>query len=405
MAGTAPAPARPGRPLRALGGLVLVLLGWGLWRLPGITDRANRLIPQLASSRPPPAIAARPMPLRPPMLPVLAQPPPSLLALARPVRAGRAPAWQPPLQTALFQPPPAAGAPALRPAPVARAPTPATARPAPAVPVPAAAAPPTAFALASLAYDRLRGGRRRDAAALFDAALSLEPDNRQWRADRRALGRHWQAEAFALVRESPANRLNAPGAGLPGAAASPVLGGGQAGASLAFVPDPLARRPIAVVARVVAAVDPMGGFDRQSAQGALGVRLALLPGLSVTAERLQPLAGGRGQFTLRLAGGGRSGRFDGYGEAGVLERGDIYAGAQATARVLRVGPATLAAGAWGSVQTGATQAGASTVWRVDVGPQLAVPVGRLRLAADWRQRVAGNAAPGSGPVLTVSAGF
>jgi hypothetical protein len=96
---------------------------------------------------------------------------------------------------------------------------------------------------------------------------------------------------------------------------------------------------------------------------------------------------------------------DGYGEAGVLENGAVYAGAQATGRVLRVGPATLAAGAWGSVQTGPAMAASTAVWRVDVGPQVAVPLGRLRLAADWRQRVAGNAAPGSGPVLTVSAGF
>jgi hypothetical protein len=383
-----------------------------MWRLPGIIDRADRLLPQLAAGRPLPAIAVRPMPQqvqRPPLPPLSAPPPPVLLASARPVRAARPALLQLPLPMARLQPQAAAALPAPFPALAPGAPSPATAPPAiaphaPAMPAPAAVAP-TAFSLASLAYDRLRSRRRRDAAALFDAALSLEPGNRQWRQDRRALGRHWQAEAFALVRESPASRFNAPGAGLPGAAASPVLGGGQAGASLAFVPDPLARRPIAAVARVVAAVDPVGGLDRQSAQAALGVRLGLLPGLSVTAERLQPLAGGRGQFTLRLAGGGRVGRFDGYGEAGVLERGDIYAGGQATARVLNVGPATLAAGAWGSVQTGATQAGTSTVWRVDVGPQVMVPVGRLRLAADWRQRVAGNAAPGSGPVLTVSAGF
>ncbi|QQN74815.1 hypothetical protein [Croceicoccus sp. YJ47] len=59
------------------------------------------------------------------------------------------------------------------------------------------------------------------------------------------------------------------------------------------------------------------------------------------------------------------------------------------------------AGAWAGAQSGAA--------RVDVGPTVAalVPVGPgfARIAVDWRQRVAGDAEPGSGPVLTLSAGF
>jgi hypothetical protein len=51
------------------------------------------------------------------------------------------------------------------------------------------------------------------------------------------------------------------------------------------------------------------------------------------------------------------------------------------------------------------QTGNPDVWRVDVGPSLSVKVKGIRIEADWRQRVGGNAAPGSGPVLTVSAGF
>ena len=41
------------------------------------------------------------------------------------------------------------------------------------------------------------------------------------------------------------------------------------------------------------------------------------------------------------------------------------------------------------------------------GATLAVPLGSGggRLTADWRFRVAGNAAPASGPALTLSAGF
>ena len=58
-------------------------------------------------------------------------------------------------------------------------------------------------------------------------------------------------------------------------------------------------------------------------------------------------------------------------------------------------------GVWGGAQRGAS--------RLDVGPTATVsfhvgPVG-TRLSADYRWRVAGNAAPGSGPVVTLSAGF
>lgn len=59
-------------------------------------------------------------------------------------------------------------------------------------------------------------------------------------------------------------------------------------------------------------------------------------------------------------------------------------------------------GAWGARQRGAA--------RLDVGPTASVTVrladtASARLAADWRFRIAGDARPGSGPALTVSAGF
>jgi len=61
----------------------------------------------------------------------------------------------------------------------------------------------------------------------------------------------------------------------------------------------------------------------------------------------------------------------------------------------------LGLGLWGGVQRGAG--------RLDLGPSLAliVPAGerRLRFTLDWRQQVAGNAAPGSGPALSVGTDF
>ncbi|MEP7223149.1 MAG: hypothetical protein ABI673_10855 [Novosphingobium sp.] len=56
---------------------------------------------------------------------------------------------------------------------------------------------------------------------------------------------------------------------------------------------------------------------------------------------------------------------------------------------------------------GGAQRGAS---RVDVGPSAGIVLrlgdaAAARLAMDWRFRVAGHAAPASGPAVTLSAGF
>jgi hypothetical protein len=60
------------------------------------------------------------------------------------------------------------------------------------------------------------------------------------------------------------------------------------------------------------------------------------------------------------------------------------------------------AGAWGGAQKGAS--------RLDLGPAATMGLGlgasaSARLALDWRFRVTGDAAPSSGPALTLSAGF
>lgn len=71
--------------------------------------------------------------------------------------------------------------------------------------------------------------------------------------------------------------------------------------------------------------------------------------------------------------------------------------------IARLGPALLRAGggAWGGAQKGAS--------RLDMGPSatLGFPLGGAgaRVSADWRFRLAGSAAPESGPALTISAGF
>jgi hypothetical protein len=61
----------------------------------------------------------------------------------------------------------------------------------------------------------------------------------------------------------------------------------------------------------------------------------------------------------------------------------------------------LGGGAWAGGQRGAK--------RADIGPTAIVSLplggGAMRVAADWRLRVAGDALPASGPAVTISAGF
>ena len=288
-------------------------------------------------------------------------------------------------------------------------------------PMQAAPAPPAApdgnafpgFDLATRAYAALATGDRRHAERLFGAALvaagaPAPPQAEAWRGAQRRLNRHWLGEAYTLRRDTGSSRDAGGGGG--SAAATPVLGGGQSGGMLAYALDPLAPRPVAVIGRIYAAHSPAGGIDGATAQGAVGLRWQVTPGLTLTAERLVAVGNDTtGDWNLRVAGGGqvRRGRItlDGYAEAGVRGNGDAYAGAQARATteigrarqlVFSAGP-----GAWGSIQHAQ-----STVGRLDLGAGViaTTPVG-VTISADWRWRVTGNAAPGSGPAVTVSAAF
>ncbi|MEM1133975.1 MAG: hypothetical protein AAGH53_13670 [Pseudomonadota bacterium] len=73
---------------------------------------------------------------------------------------------------------------------------------------------------------------------------------------------------------------------------------------------------------------------------------------------------------------------------------------------------SLGAGLWSGGQGPVDDAGGSgiaSVARLDVGPRAALNLSvagqPAQLAVDWRQRVAGNADPGSGPALTLSTRF
>lgn len=206
--------------------------------------------------------------------------------------------------------------------------------------------------------------------------------------------KRWSAEAYVFARA----------AGPTDFASAALLGGGQSGGALAFTPRPDAPRPLSIVLRGAVAHSDLG-----SAQAALGVRWRLLPGLSLSAERL--FAAGPDAvdgWTLRLAGGGqghaRGLDWSAYGEAGIaggtaFADGQAFVGAPLRRGALAV---TLGAGVWG-----AAQADGALIDRLDAGPSLRLRHDRLPLglSADWRFRLAGNAEPGSGPALTVYASF
>jgi hypothetical protein len=202
----------------------------------------------------------------------------------------------------------------------------------------------------------------------------------------------WSLSAWVLVRDDGGSLALAPGGTLGGSQAGARLtygiGGGVSLSGRAYLP--LRQRSGAELAP---------GIDWQPMRS--------LP-LHLLAERRQRLGReGRNAFALTLYGGASRAltprvRLDAYGQAGVvgLQHRDLFAdGALRVAR--RIGPIELGAGLWGAAQPGARRldAGPSLSWR------LPVRAANLRLQADWRVRVAGEAAPGSGPSLTLAADF
>jgi hypothetical protein len=210
--------------------------------------------------------------------------------------------------------------------------------------------------------------------------------------------RRWSASGWAIVR----------GAGPGGGVATPQLGGGQAGLRVARTLD--ARGSLAIAARVATALD-----TRQQ-EGALGLewRPTRLP-VRLVAERRFGLARQRGGAAAGLVAGVSAEplpigfRLDGYAQAGAVLRDRMEGYADGALRIarpaLRTGGGTilsLGVGAWGAAQRDAR--------RLDVGPSalLEVPLGdapTVRIALEWRQRVAGAARPGSGPALSIGADY
>ena len=201
-----------------------------------------------------------------------------------------------------------------------------------------------------------------------------------------------QLSSWALLRSKPGPDTLASGG---------TLGGSQAGARLLYNFNPW----LAASVRSSAPVDRSTGGEV-----AAGVRVRPLQALPVyvTAERRQGLGkhGGRSAFALLVEGGlyrramPYGFALDGYAQAGMvgIRSRDLFADGGFTLTRPLFARASAGLGVWGGVQPG--------LYRVDVGPRVSMPVGRgMRVHVDWRQRVAGSAAPGSGPALTLAADF
>lgn len=200
----------------------------------------------------------------------------------------------------------------------------------------------------------------------------------------------WSASAWLSARQ---------GSGLSTAPGG-QLGGSQAGFRVSYLIDP--QRRIALFGRVVT---PLSGPGREATVG-LEWQPTRAPVRIVAEQRFGAGKGGQGLGLVagtdsRIPGGFR---LETYGQAGVIrrDRAEPYAdgAARATHRIPGT-PFALGAGAWGAAQRDAQ--------RLDIGPSatLTVPVGgqRVRVALDWRQRVAGEARPGSGLALTLGSDF
>ena len=257
---------------------------------------------------------------------------------------------------------------------------------------PSVATPPAAAALVpagrtvSIATDAALRVAPVIAAARVDAAHPVVP----MVSDRP----RWSGSGWALVR----------GSAQAGGVATPQLGGSQIGVRVAYRIDDAAR--LAAVGRVAAAL----GTRQQEAALGLEWQPTRWP-IRVVAEQRFGIAGIAGGPALGLVGGagalslGAGIHADGYAQAGVVARDRIDGyvdGALVVGRTVAARGSTqleLGLGAWGAAQRSAA--------RLDLGPSavLVLPVERrgLRVGVQWRARVAGDARPGSGAVLSLGA--
>jgi hypothetical protein len=202
-----------------------------------------------------------------------------------------------------------------------------------------------------------------------------------------------QLSSWAMLRATP---------GLASLAGTGTLGGSQAGARLLWRFNP----HLSASLRASAPIN-----SRRGGEAALGVRyqpFASIP-VAITAERRKAFGqygAGRNAFAAFVEAGlyGQSlplnSSLDTYLQAGIVgaRTRDWFVDGQAA--VTRPVYKNLSAGfgVWGGAQPG--------ISRLDAGPRLSLRVGkRMRVHADYRYKLMGNAQPGSGGVVTIAGDF
>ncbi|WP_139810160.1 hypothetical protein [Sphingomonas azotifigens] len=208
--------------------------------------------------------------------------------------------------------------------------------------------------------------------------------------------RHWRASGWLVVR---------PGRGIGAAPTASQIGGSQFGVRLRYALDRADR--LAAYGRIAG---PAQGRGTEAALGvewqptALPVRLTVEQRFGLDGMRGGPGIGVVAGTDRRLLGGVR---LEGYGQAGMIARAQVEPYADGALRVTvpaarrRDVRLAIGMGAWGAAQR-ETQ-------RLDLGPSIVagLPIGpvQARLILDWRQRVMGDARPGSGAALTLASDF
>ncbi|MCM3680527.1 MULTISPECIES: hypothetical protein [Sphingomonas] len=202
----------------------------------------------------------------------------------------------------------------------------------------------------------------------------------------------WSGSAWAILRQGSS-------ALLPGG----QLGGTQAGIRILRRIDRDGR--LSASLRLSA---PLEGVGREMAVGIDWRPSARLAIRLLVEQRIALDEGQGGPAVLAVSGFGPRSvapgiSLTGYAQAGAVGRTAIepFADGAMRATTALAQDVDLGLGLWGGAQRGAQ--------RLDIGPTLgiALPVAgrRLRLSLDWRQRVAGQAAPGSGPALSIGGDF
>jgi len=217
----------------------------------------------------------------------------------------------------------------------------------------------------------------------------------------------WSGDAWLLLR----------GGSRPGSVAGgdAGYGGSQAGAVLRYSLAPGSDYLPQGYLRLSGSIGSPTGNDRELAAG---IAVRPVPSLPVailaegrlqhspTGSRLRPAVLAVSQlrpFPLPLGARGELYGAGGYvGGKGATPVFDVqFTAERPLADFGGKAAVEVGGGIWAGGQKGAA--------RLDLGPRVSARVplagGGVRLSADWRFRIAGEAAPGSGPALTLSAGF